>query len=114
MSNTINDMNALLAKMQTMSLEAQGGAPGAGGVAASGVSADKPDFSALLKQSIDSVNATQKNAAALSKSFELGDPSVQLAQVMVAMQKASVSFQAMTQVRNKLVSAYKDIMNMPI
>jgi flagellar hook-basal body complex protein FliE len=46
--------------------------------------------------------------------FESGDANVSLAEVMVASQKASVSFQAMLQVRNKLVEAYKDVMNMPM
>jgi flagellar hook-basal body complex protein FliE len=53
-------------------------------------------------------------AGQLAESFSAGDPGVDLAQVMVALQKASVSFQAMTQVRNKLVDAYRDIMSMPV
>ncbi len=115
MDNTINNMNELLVKMRAMALEAQSGTNAVSGAAAGApTEAGQPDFAALLKQSIDSVNATQQHAAALSKAFEQGDPGVQLAEVMVAMQKASVSFQAMTQVRNKLVDAYKDIMNMPI
>ena len=46
--------------------------------------------------------------------FEKGDPDVSLAEVMVALEKASVSFQAMTQVRNELLSAYQEVMNMPV
>jgi flagellar hook-basal body complex protein FliE len=72
------------------------------------------DFSALLKQSIDQVNETQKAAGKLSDAFSAGDPNVDVAEVMVALQKAGVAFQAMTEVRNKLVSAYQDIMSMPI
>jgi len=79
---------------------------------ASDVSA--PDFSQLLKDSINQVNETQKSAAGLTTAFESGDPSVNLTEVMVAIQKANVSFQAMTQVRNNLVSAYKEIMNMQV
>jgi flagellar hook-basal body complex protein FliE len=71
-------------------------------------------FGELFQQAIGSVNATQQQASRLATSFEQGDPQVSLAQVMVASQKASVSFQALTQVRNHLVDAYKDIMNMPI
>ncbi|HEY3700507.1 MAG TPA: flagellar hook-basal body complex protein FliE [Spongiibacteraceae bacterium] len=71
-------------------------------------------FGEMFQQAIGSVNATQQQAGALATSFEQGDPQVSLAQVMVASQKASVSFQALTQVRNRLVDAYKDIMNMPI
>jgi flagellar hook-basal body complex protein FliE len=72
------------------------------------------DFGAMLKQSIDSVNETQQTSGKLSKAFEMGESDVSLAEVMIASQKASVSFQAMLQVRNKLVDAYKDVMNMPI
>lgn len=71
-------------------------------------------FGELFQQAIGSVNDTQQQATRLATSFEQGDPQVSLAQVMVASQKASVSFQALTQVRNHLVDAYKDIMNMPI
>ena len=73
-----------------------------------------PDFGALLKSSIDQVNETQQQAASLSEAFQKGDPAADLTEVMVAVQKASVSFQAMTQVRNKLLSAYQDIMNMQV
>ena len=75
---------------------------------------DQTSFSALLGRSIDEVNALQKDAARLAEAFEKGDPAVSLAEVQVALQKASISFQALTQVRNKLISAYQDIMNMPI
>lgn len=72
------------------------------------------DFGALLKGAIEHVNDTQMKASALEKSFEQGDSNVNLVEVMVALQKANVSFAAMTEVRNKLVSAYKDIMSMSI
>ena len=76
--------------------------------------AGKPDFAAVLKSSIDQVHATQQRAQALTTDFELGKPDVQLHDVMINMSKASVSFQQMVQVRNKLVSAYQDIMNMQV
>jgi flagellar hook-basal body complex protein FliE len=50
----------------------------------------------------------------MSDAFVKGEPNVDLTEVMVAVQKASLSFQAMTQVRNKLVQAYQDVMNMPV
>ncbi len=68
----------------------------------------------MLKQSIESVNEMQQTAGKLSRDFEIGDTNVSLAEVMIASQKADVSFQAMLQVRNKLVDAYKDVMNMPM
>ena len=53
-------------------------------------------------------------AARFANAFEVGQSGVDLTDVMIASQKASVSFQAMTQVRNKLVQAYQDIMQMPV
>jgi len=73
-----------------------------------------PDFQSMFKNAIDNVNDNQKVAADLATRFEQGDASIDLPEVMIALQKSSVSFQAMTQVRNKLVEAYKDIMNMPV
>ncbi len=72
------------------------------------------DFAALLQKSINAVSETQQQASALAKAFEQGDSQVHLNEVMLALQKASISFQAMTQVRNKLIEAYQDIKNMPI
>lgn len=101
------NVNQVLAQMRSMSIEVSNKPEEVEGDGGS-------DFSAMLKESIDSVNSVQKNSAQLSKSFEMGDQDVSLAEVMIASQKASVSFQAMLQVRNKLVDAYKDVMNMPM
>ena len=104
------DITQVLAQMRVMAAKAQGNAEinpveaGKGGV----------DFSQLLKQSVDAVNTTQKNAGKLTEAFQAGDPNTDLAQVMVALQKASVSFEAMKQVRNKLVDAYQEIMRMQV
>lgn len=100
------NVNQVLAQMRAMSLEA--------GSKAREADAGNSDFAALLKQSIDSVNDTQQVAGKMAEAFEAGDANVSLAEVMVASQKASVSFQAMLQVRNKLVEAYQDVMNMPM
>jgi flagellar hook-basal body complex protein FliE len=83
------------------------GVQGAGKSEASG-------FGEMLKQAVDSVNETQAKSSALQRAFEMGEPGVDITHVMIQMQKASVSFEAMNQVRNRLVSAYQDIMNMPI
>jgi flagellar hook-basal body complex protein FliE len=105
--NEINS-SALLAQMRAMSAAAQGKTevPQANSVAS--------DFSSLLKQSIDSVNEIQKESGRLGDAFISGDKSVNLADVMIAKQKSSLAFQATIQVRNKLLSAYKDIMSMPV
>ena len=79
-----------------------------------GADAAKADFGQLLKNSVNEVNETQKTAKNLATAFDAGDKNVNLSEVMVAIQKANVSFQAMTQVRNNLVSAYKEIMNMQV
>lgn len=73
-----------------------------------------PQFSELFSRAIDNVNEVQQDASALKQAYETGEAGITLTQVMIASEKASVSFQAMTQVRNKLVQAYEDIMNMPV
>jgi flagellar hook-basal body complex protein FliE len=74
----------------------------------------KDSFGTLLKQSLDAVNETQQQSAVMKTGFENGTGSASLAQVMIASQKADLSFRAMTEVRNKLVTAYQEIMNMPV
>jgi flagellar hook-basal body complex protein FliE len=71
-------------------------------------------FSNLMKRAVDQVNETQMQATDLSKAFEMGDSKVDLSEVMIAIQKSRVSFQALTEVRNKLLTAYQDVMNMPV
>jgi flagellar hook-basal body complex protein FliE len=71
-------------------------------------------FADMMQKAIDQVNDGQMKAAELGKALERGDPNVDLAEVMIAMQKSSVSFQALTEVRNKLLTAYQDVMNMPV
>lgn len=72
------------------------------------------DFAGVLQSSIEAVNRGQIKAANLARDFELGAPNTNLSDVMISMQKANLSFQEMVQVRNRLVSAYHDIMNMQI
>jgi flagellar hook-basal body complex protein FliE len=100
------EMTRLLADMQRLAATAEA-RPIEGAREASG-------FADLLKSSIDAVNQAQTSAADMAAALELGDKSVTLPEVMIALQKASLSFQAMTEVRNRLVNAYQEIMNMPI
>ena len=102
------NVSQLLAQMRSMESVAKS-APVTQGEGPAAV-----NFSDMLKTSIDKVNDVQMNAGQLSTAFQQGDPDVALSDVMISMQKASVSFQAMLQVRNKLVNAYTDIMNMPV
>jgi flagellar hook-basal body complex protein FliE len=104
-------INELLSQMRALKAQAQGKLPNP--EALQGTQTQN-GFANLLKNSIDSVNRQQQQAAQLAQAFETGDSKVDLSEVMVSLQKANVSFQAMTQVRNKLVSAYQEIMNMPV
>jgi len=72
------------------------------------------DFGRVLKSALEQVNGAQQEAGKLAMQFELGAPNANLHEVMISLQKANISFQAMVQVRNKLVSAYHDIMNMQV
>lgn len=85
-----------------------------GKTAETAASAGSPDFAQVLKSSIDKVNETQQQATQMGEKLAAGDTSQNLHEVMIALQTASVSFQEMVQVRNKLVSAYQDVMNMSV
>ena len=73
-----------------------------------------PSFGDLMTQAVNKVNEVQKTSNSMADAYERGVAGVDISDVMIASQKASVSFQAMVQVRNKLVDAYRDVMNMPI
>jgi len=112
-------MDALLAKLNTAreavtrmptAASAAGKLPGVAGAAAS----TPVDFAALLKSSIASVDGAHAQATGLAERFQVGDPNVGLEDTMVALSKANISFQQMVQVRNRLVAAYHDIMNLQI
>lgn len=74
----------------------------------------KVNFADVLKSSLDQVNTVQKKAEEMGQKFALGDDKVSLSDVMISIQKSSISLQATVQVRNKLVSAYHEIMNMQV
>ena len=82
-------------------------------VAGSG-SAGAADFAQILQNSIAQVSQTQQQAEGMAASFAAGDSTANLHEVMISLQKANISFQEMVQVRNKLVSAYHDVMNMQV
>ena len=75
---------------------------------------EQVDFSEVLQNALKDVSAAQQEARQMSKDFQAGDPNVNLQDVMVNLQKANLSFQQMVQVRNRLMTAYQDIMNMPV
>ena len=104
----VSNVDSLLAQMRTAMTAAQGGAIQApastGGV----------DFANVLKSSIDGVAQAQNQAQDMQKAFVMGDDKVSLSDTMISMQKANIEFQTTVQVRNKVVAAYNDIMNMQV
>ena len=72
------------------------------------------EFKQLLKDAFENVNVIQNESASLQSRFDVGDRSVTLADVMIASNKSSLSFEATLQIRNKLVDAYQSIMQMQI
>jgi flagellar hook-basal body complex protein FliE len=122
---TINASNLLALRSQILQQNAalqkaaangpQAVTPGAGGIAdtTTAAPAAKADFGSALKGALDQVNGMQSKAEDLSTAYERGE-TTDIAAVMLAREKASVGFQATLQVRNKLLSAYKDIMSMQV
>ena len=68
----------------------------------------------MLTHSLDAVTAAQKPSGSLKSGFLDQTGTASLAEVMIASEKAGLSFRAVAEVRNKLVQAYQDIMNMPV
>ena len=102
-------IDQMLSDLRSVSQAAQNKPVAATEQAAGGV-----NFADVLNNALKDVSAAQTEARGMAQSFSAGDPNVNLQDVMVDLQKASLSFQQMVQVRNRLVTAYKDIMNMPV
>ena len=102
-------IHQVLAEMRALQSRASGISP----EAASG-GAPPADFASLLKDSVDHIAAMQNQATALAGAYETGDKSVDLTRVMLEVQKAGLAFHAMTEVRNKLLDAYTQVMNMSV
>ena len=75
---------------------------------------ETPSFGDMLGNAVKNVNELQQQTSELRTAYDMGDPNVDITRVMIAAEKSSVSFEALTQVRNRVVRAYEDIMNMPI
>ena len=104
------EIDRVLAQIRSLSTQVR---PNAAQPAAT--EGSKPsDFATLMRQGIDQVNQSQQRATELADAFSRGTPGVELPQVMVQMEKATVSFRALAEVRNRLISAYQDIMNMQL
>ncbi|CAJ0791442.1 Flagellar hook-basal body complex protein FliE [Ralstonia psammae] len=108
-NSVVSLMNSVLAPSSTV------GGIGAGVGSAAGDGAKvSVDFGAVLKSSLDRVDASQQKAESVSRSFEMGNNDVDLHDVMLSLQKANIDMQTAVQVRNKFVSAYQSIMSMSI
>ncbi|KXU91019.1 flagellar hook-basal body protein FliE [Caballeronia megalochromosomata] len=121
MNFPINPLSAALSAIQSLASQAAGATSGptsaSGAVTGqSGTSgaASVGSFSDALKSSIDKISDNQTKALGEAHAFEIGAPNVSLNDVMVDMQKANVGLQFGLQVRNKLVSAYNDIMQISV
>ncbi len=99
-------MQSVLAQMRAMQSRAEG-------FQANPVQQPSGNFTTVMTSAINHVNETQKTAGEMTKAYETGQD-VEIADVMVSLQKSNVAFQATVQVRNKMVEAYQQIMNMPI
>jgi flagellar hook-basal body complex protein FliE len=105
-------VDSLLAEMRAAMAIAQG--KGVSGGQAPKPAAGGVDFASALKSSLDGVAQVQNQAEAMEKSFMMGDDKVSLSDTIISMQKAGIALQATIQVRNKVVAAYNDIMNMQV
>ncbi|MGL4829059.1 MAG: flagellar hook-basal body complex protein FliE [Vibrio sp.] len=101
-------LDGLNSEMQAMMFEAMNTQPASTGQKVGA------DFGALLNNAINNVNGLQKTSSDLQMRFDRGDEGVSLSDVMIARNKSTVAFEATIQVRNKLVEAYKELMNMPV
>jgi flagellar hook-basal body complex protein FliE len=102
------NIQSMLETLRTHSSQAAGNVQG--------LSTDAPEktgFSDAVKQMFNQVNATQQSSRAMTEAYERGDD-IPLTDVVLGMQKSSLSFEATLQVRNKVLKAYEDIMNMPV
>lgn len=109
------DVNRLLLEMRALKAQSQAFSNVVDREQSTGVqNVNGPKFSDLMSQALNKVNDVQQASSSMQKAYMQGDPNVDITDVMVASQKAGVAFDATVQVRNKLVEAYRDVMNMPI
>jgi flagellar hook-basal body complex protein FliE len=102
------NLEQMLSELRASSAVAQGKS------ASAAQPADGAEFSQALTSAINQVNAAQQQAQQMTQDFASGQSNVNLQDVMINLQKANLSFQQMVQVRNKLVTAYQDVMNMSV
>ncbi len=109
MSLDTRNIESMLSELRASTAVAQGKPASQAAEAAGGT-----DFSKVLQSTLEQVNQAQQSAQKMTQDFASGQDNVNLQDVMINLQKANISFQQMVQVRNKLVTAYNDIMNMQV
>lgn len=97
----------VLAQMRQMKIDAAGEGNSAAG-------ADAPEFAEILGRSIEQVNSLQQASSEARAAFTAGEDGANLAEVMIAGQKSRIAFEAMVQVRNRLLEAYQQIQRMQV
>lgn len=75
---------------------------------------ERLDFQEVLQAAVRGVSDAQGAAQSKAQAYQLGDDKVSLEEVMISMQRASLAMQGMVQVRNRLVEAYREVMNMQV
>jgi flagellar hook-basal body complex protein FliE len=113
MRSAILQQNSALQKAAADAAQPIGNIAGIGGTSGVGGANNNGGFASALSSALNQVNGMQASADTATSSYERGE-TTDIAGVMLAREKASVGFQATLQVRNKLLSAYKDIMSMPV
>ncbi len=119
--NSQSNIQSMLQTLRSYQSQAAGGMDGDGNKVGGGLNglngSQGPQvpsgFGDLVRQTVDKVNANQMQASKISSAYERGE-GVPLTDVVLSMQKSSLSFEATLQVRNKVLKAYEDILNMPV
>ena len=119
--NSQSNIQSMLQTLRSYQSQAAGGMDGDGNKVGGGLNglngSQAPQgpsgFADLVRQTVDKVNANQMHASKIASSYERGE-GVPLTDVVLSMQKSSLSFEATLQVRNKVLKAYEDILNMPV
>ena len=115
MSDRITSPANILSMLQTMrklQAEASAGVEPGGAASTQATATTAPPFADLVRKALSEVNETQLASRAMQEGFERGE--VPLTDVVLAMQKSSLAFEATLQMRNKVLKAYEDILNMPV
>ncbi len=108
------DVNSVLSQIRALQAQASAPARPAAAPQATGATAGAPGFGQVMEAALDRVSLRQSQSAELQQRFQMGDRDTDLASVMLASSRAQVEFKGLVEVRNRMVRAYQDIMNMPL